>query len=103
MIDVLKKEDILYSEQMLLSMFTGMRMGEINALEVKDIDFNNLTINVCKTVSRGSYGNTEISKTTKTKAGMRMLTINNNIANFLKEYIGKKRQDSFFFQAITNS
>lgn len=98
MIDVLKKEDILYSEQMLLSMFTGMRMGEINALEVKNIDFNNLTINVCKTVSRGSYGNTEISKTTKTKAGMRMLTINNNIANFLKEYIGKKRQDSFSFK-----
>lgn len=54
LIDVLKSEDILYSEQMLLSMFTGMRMGEVNALEVKDIDFDNLTINVCKTVSRAS-------------------------------------------------
>lgn len=99
MIDVLKKEDILYSEQMLLSMFTGMRMGEINALEVKDIDFNNLTINVCKTVSRGSYGNTEISKTTKTKAGMRVLTINKKIANYLESCIGKKKKGLIFLSS----
>ena len=99
MIDVLKKEDILYSEQMLLSMFTGMRMGEINALEVKDIDFTNLTINVCKTVSRGSYGKTEISKATKTKAGMRVLTINKKIANYLESCIGKKKKGLIFLSS----
>lgn len=99
LIDVLKKEDILYSEQMLLSMFTGMRMGEINALEVKDIDFTNLTINVCKTVSRGSYGKTEISKATKTKAGMRVLTINKKIANYLERCIGKKKKGLIFLSS----
>lgn len=99
LIDVLKKEDILYSEQMLLSMFTGMRMGEINALEVKDIDFTNLTINVCKTVSRGSYGKTEISKATKTKAGMRVLTINKKIANYLESCIGKKKKGLIFLSS----
>ena len=35
--EVLQNEDINYSQQMLLSMLTGMRMGEINALEVGDV------------------------------------------------------------------
>lgn len=76
LIDVLKSEDIRYSEQMLLSMFTGMRMGEINALEVKDINFNDRTIKICKTVSRGLNGKTYISGSTKTKAGMRTIYFN---------------------------
>lgn len=100
LIDVLKSEDILYSEQMLLSMFTGMRMGEVNALEVKDIDFDNLTINVCKTVSRGSYGKTEISKATKTKAGMRNLLINQEVADFLKKCIGDKKDGLIFSSSV---
>lgn len=100
LIDVLKSENILYSEQMLLSMFTGMRMGEVNALEVKDIDFANLTINVCKTVSRGSYGKTEISKATKTKAGMRTLLINQEVADFLKKCIGDKKDGLIFASSV---
>ena len=39
LIEVLKTEVILYAPQMLLSLFTGCRMGEINALEVRDFDF----------------------------------------------------------------
>ena len=100
LIDVLKSEDILYSEQMLLSMFTGMRMGEVNALEVKDIDFDNLTINVCKTVSRASNGKTAISKATKTKAGMRLLTISQDVADFLKQYIGDKKDGLIFASSV---
>lgn len=100
LLEVLKSEDILYSEQMLLSMFTGMRMGEVNALEVKDIDFKNLTINVCKTVSRASNGKTAISKSTKTKAGMRVLTISQDVADFLKECIGDKKDGLIFASSI---
>lgn len=100
LIDVLKNENILYSEQMLLSMFTGMRMGEINALEVKDIDFKNLTINICKTISRGLYGKTAISKSTKTKAGMRVLPISQEVADFLKQVIGNKKDGLIFASSV---
>lgn len=48
LIDVLKSEDIRYSEQMLLSMFTGMRMGEINALEVGDINLMTVQLEFVK-------------------------------------------------------
>jgi integrase len=96
LLDVLKSEDIRYSEQMLISMFTGMRMGEVNALEVQDIDFTHKTINVCKSVSRGKYGKTVVNKSTKTKAGMRVLAINDGIAQFLKECIGDKEKGLIF-------
>ena len=49
---VLKNKEIVHGEQMLIAMFTGMRMGEINALEVKDIDFSREALRV-----RGGKGN----------------------------------------------
>lgn len=102
LIDVLKSEDIRYSEQMLLSMFTGMRMGEINALEVGDINFNDRTIRVCKTVSRGLNGKIYISNSTKTKAGMRTIYFNDDMADFLKQCIKGKR-DGFIFSSSTDN
>lgn len=100
LIDVLKSEDIRYSEQMLLSMFTGMRMGEINALEVGDINFNDRTIRVCKTVSRGLNGKTYISNSTKTKAGMRTIYFNDDMADFLKQCIGDKKDGLIFVSSV---
>lgn len=100
LIDVLKSEDICYSEQMLLSMFTGMRMGEINALEVKDINFNDRTIKICKTVSRGLNGKTYISGSTKTKAGMRTIYFNDDMADFLKQCIGDKKDGLIFASSV---
>lgn len=102
LIDVLKSEDIRYSEQMLLSMFTGMRMGEINALEVGDINFNDRTIRVCKTVSRGLNGKTYISNSTKTKAGMRTIYFNDDMADFLKQCIGDKKTVLYLLQVWIN-
>ena len=81
LLHILKTEDILYSEIMLLSMFTGMRIGECCALEVEDIDFVERTISVSKTVSRGEYGTTVVNET-KTEAGMRLLYINEDVADF---------------------
>lgn len=100
LIDVLKSEDIRYSEQMLLSMFTGMRMSEINALEVGDINFNDRTIRVCKTVSRGLNGKTYISNSTKTKAGMRTIYFNDDMADFLKQCIGDKKDGLIFASSV---
>ena len=89
LLNVLKTEDVRYSEIMLLSMFTGMRIGEVCALTEEDINFNDNTINVCKTVSRGEYGKTIICET-KTSAGMRTLHINHDVAEFLRTCIGEK-------------
>ena len=98
LLNILKSEEINYSEQMIISMFTGARMGEINALEVRDINFITNTINIHKTVSRGNYGQHIISKRTKTDAGKRKLPMNKNLADFLKTCIGDKKKGLIFTQ-----
>ena len=96
--EILTTEDVQFSRQMLLSMFTGMRMGEINALSVSDIDltFSN-TIKVNKTISDGNYGRPYISPRTKTEAGTRILRIENDIVkDLLRESIGTKKSGLLF-------
>lgn len=100
LLHILKTEDILYSEIMLLSMFTGMRIGECCALEVEDIDFVERTISVSKTVSRGEYGTTVINET-KTEAGMRLLNINEDVADFVSECVGNK-ESGLLFKSTTD-
>ena len=43
---VLQTERVRYKEQMLISMYTGMRMGEVNALKVSDVNFSFEYINL---------------------------------------------------------
>ena len=95
MLDVLNNNDINYSEIMLVSMFTGMRGGEICALNIEDIDFQNNCIIVNKTTSRGG-DNSVIVNETKTEAGMRKVLINNDLAAFLKECIGERTGGTLF-------
>ena len=95
LLGILKTEDILYSEIMLLSMFTGMRIGECCALEVEDIDLFENSIRVNKTVSRGQYGTTVVCET-KTEAGNRILYISDDVAEFLSECIGDKESGMLF-------
>lgn len=95
LLDVLNNNDINYSEIMLVSMFTGMRGGEICALNIEDIDFQNNCIIVNKTTSRGG-DNSVIVNETKTEAGMRKVLINNDLAAFLKECIGERTGGTLF-------
>lgn len=95
LLDVLNNNDINYSEIMLVSMFTGMRGGEICALNIEDIDFQNSCIIVNKTTSRGG-DNSVIVNETKTEAGMRKVLINNDLAAFLKECIGERTGGTLF-------
>lgn len=66
-----------YKNQLLIELYTGMRMGEINALSPKDIDFENNIIHVHKTISTGIGNRCFISDTTKTDAGNRYVPLNN--------------------------
>ena len=56
LLKVLKAENIPYGPQMLLSLFTGCRMGEINALQVRDFDAKNKVLRIRKTVSEDNGG-----------------------------------------------
>ena len=95
LLEVLKTKDILYGDVMLLSMFTGIRIGECCALMVEDIDLKRKTIHINKTMSRGELGDTKINPP-KTKAGIRTLYVNNEIVSFLKEVIGDKKSGLLF-------
>lgn len=98
LLSILKTEDIIYSEQMLISMFTGMRMGEVNALEVSDIDTENCTIYIHKTISRDDNFQPFLNWKTKTYAGTRKLKVSQDTINFIKECIGDKTSGLIFLR-----
>ncbi|MBP5208469.1 MAG: site-specific integrase [Clostridia bacterium] len=84
---VLTTEDVNYSHQMLLSMLTGMRMGEINALNVEDIDLRFKTIAVNKTMARGLKGEAFVSKSAKTENGNRIVPISATVLPLIDEIL----------------
>lgn len=98
LIKILETEDINYKAQMLLSLSAGLRMGEINALFVEDInkDFKRLTIH--RTISRGEKGAPLLSETPKTKAGNRVLILVDSVYDLLSECIGDKKSGLIFTQ-----
>lgn len=101
LLKVLKEEDIRYSEIMLLSMFTGMRVGECCALMVEDINFEDKQLSVNKTIARGQFGENVINDT-KTSAGTRKLHINDELAQFLRDCIGDKKSGVIFLSSNDN-
>lgn len=62
----LNKEDSSFTNMILLSLFTGMRVGEICALTYNDIDFKNKVIIVTKTLTKDKNYKVIMGKNTKT-------------------------------------
>lgn len=96
---LLKNPQTKYREQMILSLYSGARMGEINAIMLDDIDLKNGTININKTISRDENDRPIIGKTTKTYAGNRVLHISNELVGFLCDYIEKEKPVKLLFRA----
>lgn len=96
--EVLTTEDIHYSDQMLISMLTGMRMGEINALQVKDVNFTFNTISVNKTVTRGEKGRAILGESAKTEAGSRTLPMSEKVREILKSCVQDKKSGQIFMR-----
>lgn len=89
-IDVVTSKDnqFKYKYQFLLSMFTGMRMGEVNALDVNsDIDFNNKLIHVRRTLTKNKDDKTIMGDYTKTKNGVRDIVMDSQVEFILREYL----------------
>lgn len=101
LISVLSKNNkIKYKEQMLLMLYTGMRMGEINALDIKDVNLTFKTITIRRSVTRDSNEHTIIGQTTKTYAGMRTLPLSGPaislLIDYLKTYISNSENLLFY-------
>lgn len=96
LLETLKHGTVRYYEIMLISMFTGMRGGEICALNVEDINFKKKTITVSKTVARNKNKVAIINDNTKTEAGTRVLHINDEMVEFIKKVIGDRTSGRIF-------
>lgn len=99
LIEVLQTQDIKYSQQMLLSMLTGLRMGEVNALRVNDINLRFKTISVNKTISRGAKGKAILGEETKTDAGTRIIPITDEIKPLIADCVRDKTDMLFLTES----
>lgn len=87
----LKKGYNKYTNIFYIAIFTGMRIGEILALEKKDIDFNNKLIHITKTLTKDVNDKAIIGDTTKTYAGTRDIPITDLVYEYIQySYINAK-------------
>lgn len=91
-VELISKESsrFKYKYQILLSMFTGMRMGEVNALTTDNIDFANKIINIEKTVTKDENDKPIIGIQGKTINATRDINMNNQVEFLLKDYLDNK-------------
>lgn len=82
-----------YKLQLLIELYSGMRMGEINALKPENIDFENGLIHVRSTVSRGLEYRVFVKEGAKTDAGVRDIPINKALEPVLQEAMERKRRN----------
>lgn len=89
------KEDTLFTLGVLLCLYTGIREGELCALQWADFDWENGTITINKTVSRVSDldgvsgAKTHIViDTPKTESSIRIVPIPENILPYFRERVG---------------
>lgn len=95
-----------YKNQLLLSLYTGLRMGEINSLRLSDIDFPNRLIHVKRTISKGMHGRCFIKESTKTYAGTRDVPMSKDAEKILKLAISEMRknpEDLIFYDYYSDS
>lgn len=79
-----------YKYQILISLFTGMRMGEINALDINDLDFDNKIIHIRRTITRTFDDRATIGSYTKTVNGIRDLIMDSHIEKIFKDYLSSE-------------
>ena len=84
-----------YRKQLLIELYSGMRMGEINALRPGDIDFKNKVINVKNTISRGLNYESFVKDGTKTYAGRRQVPMNKMLEPILRDAISEMKKNPY--------
>ena len=84
LIKILKNFDHKYKNIILLSLYTGMRIGETLAITKDNINIKEGLLTVEKTLTRDKDDKVILGNKTKTKAGMRTIYLSNNAKNILK-------------------
>lgn len=90
LLEALEKQEHKYKYIILLQLYTGMRIGEVLALSIKDIDYKNNTITINKTLTRDENDKTIMGDTTKTENSKRTILMNDKVKSILKQ--AQKRQ-----------
>ena len=89
-----------YTIQLMIAMFAGLRMGEINALRREDIDLQKNVIWVRGTISNGIDDEIQLSDMPKTETGVRQVPIMNalrpHIQKALEQYQDNKHGLLFY-------
>lgn len=81
--------------------FSGMRKGELLGLQWKKVNFQDNTIQIDQTLTRGQ-NNTLIIQPTKTSAGTRTISMDSTTMNILKEWRTQQRLDFLKLGMNTN-
>ncbi len=84
-----------YKLQLFIELYSGMRMGEINALTPEDIDLEKDIIHVKRTISRGKDFRLFIKDGTKTYAGKRDISVSGILKPYLTEALGRMQKNPF--------
>lgn len=90
--------DVKLSAMFRVLAYTGIRKGELQALNWDDIDFNNNTININKTLSINSEYKITV-QTPKSKSSIRKISIDEQTKLILKRWKAKQRE--LFFSVGT--
>lgn len=84
-----------YGNIFLVAINTGMRCGEILALQPKDIDLENNILKVSKTITKNDFDSYTLKKGTKTYAGTREIPFGEDLKSVLINSIANKTNNEF--------
>ena len=82
-------DNVKYGNIYTIAMFTGMRIGEILALTINDIDFKKNIIHINNTLTRDKNSKTILGNTTKTYTSLRDIRITSLYKKYLQKAIAE--------------
>lgn len=90
LISIFKKSDYKYKNIILLTLFTGLRIGETLALTRDDINLKEKTLTITRTLTRDKNDKVILGQTTKTINGKRIIYLSDNAIIILKDTLKNK-------------
>jgi len=84
-----------YKAQLMIALYSGMRMGEINALKTDSIDFEQGVIHVSSTISSGLNNRVFLKEGAKTSAGVRDVPIMYRLKPILQQAIENASENEY--------
>ena len=102
-LELLSSEDTKYKVAIILTVFTGVRLGELMGLEWQDVDFKNGIISINRS-SQYLADMGVFTKVPKTESSIREIAIPEFIISLLEEYnLWYEEQKSIYGELWTNS